>query len=431
MSNLSRGLPRQLWRRSLGRREAAFVVLALAVVAGAWLTAAFPGLAAARETLLSIVALLFLVVPGFVVAEILRNETQNPDLVSLLSAATIALGLISLGGLALDLLPWGITGTTWLGLIGVLIASASALRPRIARSRARPVPGTEAENEADASESSRLVPVALLIASAVAVSLVALGNGQPTPGALAIWFCAVCPGIAVHRLIGEPTAPANLLLALGMSVAISAAVGGVLLVGGVFTVALLLQVVTGLTVAALIADPWLYMWKWEPAVDRMEIDSIIVLLAALLGTLVGYAFPFLLPVMSVAVLGLAVVALALWLETGSGGPVTLAVALGAAALPGLLAGIGFENVGEIGVVVSGYAFIAIAAIRYFRGGGLGSQLWLGLLALAFATLAIALGGSARIPPIAAAAVPLIAGLGLAVLPIADRRTDTDGPRLRR
>jgi len=431
MSNLSRGLPRQLGRRSLGRREAAFVVLALAVVAGAWLTAAFPGLAAARETLLSIVALLFLVVPGFVVAEILRNETQNPDLVSLLSAATIALGLISLGGLALDLLPWGITGTTWLGLIGVLIASASALRPRIARSRARPVPGAEAENEADASQSSRLVPVALLIASAVAVSLVALGNGQPTPGALAIWFCAVCPGIAVHRLIGEPTAPANLLLALGMSVAISAAVGGVLLVGGVFTVALLLQVVTGLTVAALIADPWLYMWKWEPAVDRMEIDSIIVLLAALLGTLVGYAFPFLLPVMSVAVLGLAVVALALWLETGSGGPVTLAVALGAAALPGLLAGIGFENVGEIGVVVSGYAFIAIAAIRYFRGGGLGSQLWLGLLALAFATLAIALGGSARIPPIAAAAVPLIAGLGLAVLPIADRRTDTDGPRLRR
>jgi len=431
MSNLSRGLPRQLGRRSLGRREAAFVVLALAVVAGAWLTAAFPGLAAARETLLSIVALLFLVVPGFVVAEILRNETQNPDLVSLLSAATIALGLISLGGLALDLLPWGITGTTWLGLIGVLIASASALRPRIARSRAGPVPGAEADNEADASQSSRLVPVALLIASAVAVSLVALGNGQPTPGALAIWFCAVCPGIAVHRLIGEPTAPANLLLALGMSVAISAAVGGVLLVGGVFTVALLLQVVTGLTVAALIADPWLYMWKWEPAVDRMEIDSIIVLLAALLGTLVGYAYPFLLPVMSVAVLGLAVVALALWLETGSGGPVTLAVALGAAALPGLLAGIGFENVGEIGVVVSGYAFIAIAAIRYFRGGGLGSQLWLGLLALAFATLAIALGGSARIPPIAAAAVPLIAGLGLAVLPIADRRTDTDGPRLRR
>ena len=431
MSNLSRGLPRQLGRRSLGRREAAFVVLALAVVAGAWLTAAFPGLAAARETLLSIVALLFLVVPGFVVAEILRNETQNPDLVSLLSAATIALGLISLGGLALDLLPWGITGTTWLGLIGVLIASASALRPRIARSRARPVPGAEADDEADASQSSRLVPVALLIASAVAVSLVALGNGQPTPGALAIWFCAVCPGIAVHRLIGEPTAPANLLLALGMSVAISAAVGGVLLVGGVFTVALLLQVVTGLTVAALIADPWLYMWKWEPAVDRMEIDSIIVLLAALLGTLVGYAFPFLLPVMSVAVLGLAVVALALWLETGSGGPVTLAVALGAAALPGLLAGIGFENVGEIGVVVSGYAFIAIAAIRYFRGGGLGSQLWLGLLALAFATLAIALGGSARIPPIAAAAVPLIAGLGLAVLPIADRRTETDGPRLRR
>jgi hypothetical protein len=431
MSNLSRGLPRQLGRRSLGRREAAFVVLALAVVAGAWLTAAFPGLAAARETLLSIVALLFLVVPGFVVAEILRNETQNPDLVSLLSAATIALGLISLGGLALDLLPWGITGTTWLGLIGVLIASASALRPRIARSRARPVPGAEADDEADASQSSRLVPVALLIASAVAVSLVALGNGQPTPGALAIWFCAVCPGIAVHRLIGEPTAPANLLLALGISVAISAAVGGVLLVGGVFTVALLLQVVTGLTVAALIADPWLYMWKWEPAVDRMEIDSIIVLLAALLGTLVGYAYPFLLPVTSVAVLGLAVVALALWLETGSGGPVTLAVALGAAALPGLLAGIGFENVGEIGVVVSGYAFIAIAAIRYFRGGGLGSQLWLGLLALAFATLAIALGGSARIPPIAAAAVPLIAGLGLAVLPIADRRTDTDGPRLRR
>ena len=431
MSNLSRGLPRQLGRRSLGRREAAFVVLALAVVAGAWLTAAFPGLAAARETLLSIVALLFLVVPGFVVTEILRNETQNPDLVSLLSAATIALGFIGLGGLALDLLPWGITGTSWLALIGVLIASASALRPRIARSRARPEPGAEVVTEANVPPPSRLVPVGLLIASAVAVSLVALGNGQPTPGALAIWFCAVCPGIAVHRLIGEPTKPANLLLALGMSVAISACVGGVLLVGGVFTVALLLQVVTGLTVAALIADPWLYTWQWEPPIDRMGIDSIIVLLVALLGTLVGYAYPFLMPVMSVAVLGLAVAALALWLETGSGGPVTLAVSLGAAALPGLLARIGVENVGEIAVVVTGYGFIAIAAIRFFRGGGLGTQLWLGVLSLLFATLAIALGGSARIPPVAAAALPLVVGLGLAVLPMADRRTDTDGPRLKR
>jgi hypothetical protein len=82
-------------------------------------------------------------------------------------------------------------------------------------------------------------------------------------------------------------------------------------------------------------------------------------------------------------------------------------------------------------VVSGYAFIAIAAIRYFRGGGLGSQLWLGVLCLLFATLAIALGGSARIPPVAAAALPLVAGLGLAVLPMADRRPDNGGPRLKR
>ena len=105
---------------------------------------------------------------------------------------------------------------------------------------------------------------------------------------------------------------------------------------------------------------------------------------------------------------------------------TLAVALGAAALPGLLTRIGFDNVGEFAVIVSGYAFIAIAAIRYFRGGGLGAQLWLGVLSLLFAALAIALGGSGRIP-----SVPLIFGLGLAVLPMADRRTDTGGPRLTR
>ncbi len=403
--------------------------MALAIVIVAWLTAAFPGLAAARDTLLSVVAFLFLIVPGLVVAEILRNETQNPDLISLLSASTIALGFISLGGLALDLLPFGgITGTTWLGLIGVLIASASALRPRIARARGQAV--LVADGDTTAAPQSRLAPVGLLIASAVAVSLVALGNGQPTPGALAIWFCAVCPGIAVHRLIGQPTGPANLLLALGISVAISAAVGGVLLVGGVFTVALLLQVVTGLTVAALIADPWLYARQWEPSIDRMGIDSVIVLLAALLATLVGYAYPFVMPATSVAVLALAVAALTLWLDTGSGGSVTLAVCLGAGALPGLLTRIGFENVGEIAVVVSGYAFIAIAAIRYFRGGGLGVQLWLGVLTLLFATLTIALGGSARIPAVAAAAVPLIAGLGMAVLPMADRRTDTGGPRIK-
>src|SRR5262245_24892121 len=424
MSNASRSLASPAAaRRSLGRREAALVAVALAAVVIAWLTSAFPGLAAPRDTLLSILALLFLIVPGLVVAEILRNETRNPDLVSLLSAATIALGFIGLGGLALDLLPFGgITGTTWLGLIGVLIASASALRPRLARARVEPASAPDGDAAADAAPPSRLIPVALLIATAVAVSLVALGNGQPTPGALAIWFCGVCPGVAVHRLIGQPTGPANFLLAVGISVAISAAVGGVLLIGGVFTVALLLQVVTGLTVAALIADPWLYARRWDPAVDRMGIDSVIVLLAALLGTLVGYAYPFLMPATSVGVLGLAVAALALWLESGSGGAVALAVSLAAAALPGMLVRGGFENVGEIALVVSGYAFIVIAAIRFFRGGGLGAQLWLGVLCLLFATITIALGGSARIPPLAAAAVPLIGGLGLAVLPMADRRT---------
>jgi hypothetical protein len=427
MSSLSRRLPNEGARQSFGRREAALIFVALAFLVVAWLTAAFPALAAARDTVLAIVGLLFLVVPGFVVAEILRNETQNPDLVSLLSAATVGLGFISLGGLALDLLPWGITGTSWLGLIGVLIASASVLRPRMARSRARPVPDAEVGEEAAAAPPSRLVPVGLLIASAVAVSLVALGNGQPTPGALAVWFCAVCPGIAVHRLIGEPTRPASLLLALGTSVAISAGVGAVLLLVGVFTVALLLQVVTGLTVAALIADPWLYERQWEPSIDRMGIDSVIVLLAALLVTLIGYAYPFLMPATSVAVLALAVAALALWLETGSGGSVTLAVALGAAALPGMLTGIGFSNVGEIAVVVTGYAFIAVATIRYFRGGGLGSQLWLGVLALLFAVATTLLGGSAQIPAIAAAAVPLIVGLGVAVLPMADRPTTTADP----
>jgi hypothetical protein len=415
-------------RQTLGRRETVLLAAALGVVVAAWLSASFPALSGARDVLLSFVALLFLVVPGFVVAEILRNETENPDLVSLLSAATIALGLISLGGLALDLLPFGITGTSWLAMIGLLIASASALRPRVARARAAARPVAALEDAADAPPPSRLVPVGLLLASAVAVSLVALGNGQPTPGALAIWFCGVCPGVAVHRLIGQPTGPGNILLALGFSVAISAAVGGVLVVGGVFSVALLLQVVTGLTLAALIADPWLYARQWDSGLDRMGPDSLILLLAALLGTLVGYAFPSLLPATSAVMLGFAVAALAVWLETGSGGSVSLAVLLGAAATPGLLARVGFENIGEISVVVTGYAFIAIAAIRFFRGGGLGAQLWIGVLCLVFATIAIGLGGGARIPPVAAAVLPLIAGLGLAALPMVDRRADAGGRR---
>lgn len=426
MSNASRPLASPIAR--LGRREIALLGGALGIVVVAWLTASFPALSAGRDLVLSIVALLFLVVPGFVVAEILRNETENPDLVSLLSASTIALGFISLGGLALDLLPFGISGTSWLGLIGVLIATASALRPRVARARASARGSTDGV-VAEAPVPSRLVPVALLVASATAVSLVALGNGQPTPGALAIWFCGVCPGVAVHRLIGQPAGPSNVLLALGISVAISAAVGGVLVVGGVFTVALLLQVVTGLTVAALIADPWLYSRQWDQAVDRMGIDSVIVLFAALLGILISYAYPALLPASSFVVLGLAVAALAVWLETASGGPVTLAVVLGAAALPGLLVRVGFDNVGEIAVVVSGYAFIAVGAIRFFRGGGLGAQLWIGVLSLLFATLSIAEGGGSRIPPFAAAALPLLAGLGLALLPMADRRSDLGGPPL--
>src|SRR4029079_8984649 len=112
MSGGSRRLPSPLTGQPIGRREAAIVSAALAVLVVAWLLADFPGLSAARDTLLSVVAVLFLIMPGLVVAQLLPNGDQHVHAVALLSAGTIALGFIALGGLLLDLLPFGgISGT--------------------------------------------------------------------------------------------------------------------------------------------------------------------------------------------------------------------------------------------------------------------------------------------------------------------------------
>ena len=174
-------------------------------------------------------------------------------------------------------------------------------------------------------------------------------------------------------------------------------------------------------VAALLGDPWLYSAPWER--DRespLGGFSGLALFSALLALIAGELIPDYRFVASILVLLAGVVALGRWLYTGNASYLYLAGMFGTAALPVFLVGLGFDNAGEFGFVGTGYALIFVAGIRYLRNGGWGWQGVVGIFTLGVAAIAIALGGG-LVPPAAAAAWPIIIGLGSVIGPAVDSR----------
>ena len=84
--------------------------------------------------------------------------------------------------------------------------------------------------------------------------------------------------------------------------------------------------------------------------------------------------------------------------------------LTAAAVPGLIAGLGYVAGAGVGSVAYGVAFLFIAAVRASRGGGLGWQALIGVLLVALGSSELAL------PELASLVAPaLLVVLGVALL----------------
>lgn len=155
-----------------------------------------------------------------------------------------------------------------------------------------------------------------------------------------------------------------------------------------------------------------YGWSWGRDEDRRPrlpwIGIFLVIFGALL--LLDRALPQYRSAGNLVVLAAGLAFLVVWgLRRG-----TFALYAGAfltaAAVPGLIAGLGYVPGPGVGSVAYGVAFLFVAAVRASRGGGFGWQALIGVLLVALGASELAL------PELASIVVPaLVVGLGIVLL----------------
>jgi len=96
----------------------------------------------------------------------------------------------------------------------------------------------------------------VLIASTMAVAAVTLiGPLDALKAPVMLWFVAICPGMAMIRLVGIQERTAEIMLALGLSIALAGLVPAVFLYLGAWYPALFLTVLVAITSVGILLDP--------------------------------------------------------------------------------------------------------------------------------------------------------------------------------
>ena len=151
-----------------------------------------------------------------------------------------------------------------------------------------------------------------------------------------------------------------------------------------------------------------YSWRWGPDTERRPglpwIGIFLVVFGGLL--LVERTLPQYKELGNVVVLAAGLASLVAWAISRGTGALYAGAFLTAAALPGTLQGLGYELGEGWGTFFYGLAFLFVALVRAWRGGGWG---WQAL----FGAVLVAVGASRfAIPDLAAIALPIIlVGLG--------------------
>lgn len=155
-----------------------------------------------------------------------------------------------------------------------------------------------------------------------------------------------------------------------------------------------------------------YGWGWGPDEDRRPrlpwIGIFLVIFGALL--LLDRALPEYKSAGNLVVLAAGITFLVVWVLRRGTFALYAGAFLTAAAVPGLIAGLGYDFGPGVSSVAYGVAFLFVAAVRASRGGGFGWQALIGVLL-------VALGASELVlPDLASLVVPaLVIGLGVALL----------------
>ena len=170
------------------RPRTALLVGALlgAVGLGVIVLATFVGII---EILLASLALGLLILPGIVIAITGRPVRSLRRLDLFLVGSALSLGCVAIGGLVLNLIPGGLSRTSWLGLVAVLLLAVAVLArrglPPLRRETwVRPKPGQAIAMAA----AGVLVVLALLIAHT--------GVHQPAEPFSALWIVPAPAGMA-------------------------------------------------------------------------------------------------------------------------------------------------------------------------------------------------------------------------------------------
>ena len=173
-----------------GRPRPRTAVIALALVgATALLVLLVASLSGIADVVLAAAGLGVLILPGFALAITRRPARSLRRLDLFLVAAALSLATVALGGLALNLLPGGLSRTSWLGLTAVLLLASAVLarggRPQLRRETlVRPKSG----------QAVALVAAGVLVAIALLIARV--GVKQPTVPYSALWIVPAAAGMA-------------------------------------------------------------------------------------------------------------------------------------------------------------------------------------------------------------------------------------------
>ena len=121
-----------------------------------------------------------------------------------------------------------------------------------------------------------------------------------------------------------------------------------------------------------------YQWEWGPDDSRRPglpwIGIFLLVFGGLL--LIQQVYPQVQPLGSVVVLAIGIAFLIKWAIDRGTGSLYAGAIITALAVPGLLNAAGIEADG-LSTFSFGIAFLFIAAVRAFSGGGIGWQLWFG------------------------------------------------------
>jgi hypothetical protein len=144
-----------------------------------------------------------------------------------------------------------------------------------------------------------------------------------------------------------------------------------------------------------------YGWNWGQEDNRPQIPWIGVFLLILGGLLVVKQLPGYQNIGDVVILAAGLAFLVVWLVRRSTFALYAGALLTAAAIPGLVEGLGYQAGNGFGTLCYGVAFLGIALVRAVSRGGWGWQLIVGLVLLALGVSEMA------IPNAEALALPLL------------------------